>query len=139
MNVFSTSLLQRKIRIYKFTREDYERHYRLFIKSENIMCQTFLEDEITLYKYIGEDDEAFMSICNVYDRREYNIVNIHEDVPGIDHIGIVHHISGIFYKNNIPLLYINTYTYNLILISDEFIGKALEVLTRIGMQTPQNF
>ena len=103
------------------------------------MCQTFLEEEITLYKYIGEDDEAFMSICNVYDRREYNIVNIHEDVPGIDHIGIVHHISGIFYKNNIPLLYINTYTYNLILISDEFIGKALEVLTRIGMQTPQNF
>ena len=101
--MFSTSLLPKKIRIYKFSREEYERHYRLFVKTENIMCQTFLEDEITLYKYVGADDGAFMENCNTYDRREYNIINIHEDVPGIDHIGIVHHISGIFVKHSIPL------------------------------------
>lgn len=133
--MFSTSLLPRKIRIFKFSQEEYERHYRLFIKSENIkniMCLTFLEDEITMYKYAGEDDTSFMEICNTYDRREYNIINIHEDVPGIDHIGIVHHISGIFVKHNIPLLYINTYAFNLILIADEFISKALEVLSCIG-------
>jgi hypothetical protein len=128
-HTFSTTLLPRKVRIYKFTREEYERHYRLFIKSEaNIMCQTFLEDEITLYKYSGDDDDSFTDICNVYDRRDYHIVNIHEDIPGIDHIGIVHHISGIFYKNSIPLLYINTYAHNLILISEEFIDKAMDVL-----------
>ena len=136
--MFSTSLLPKKIRIYKFSREEYERHYRLFIKTENIMCQTFLEDEITLYKYTGEDDDPFMENCNTYDRREYNIINIHEDVPGIDHIGIVHRISGIFVKHNIPLLYINTYAFNLILISDECIGKALDVLSQIGMETIKN-
>uniref|UniRef100_A0A6C0KD75 CASTOR ACT domain-containing protein n=1 Tax=viral metagenome TaxID=1070528 RepID=A0A6C0KD75_9ZZZZ len=128
-HTFSTTLMPRKVRIYKFTRDEYRRHYRLFIKSdENIMCQTFLEDEITLYKYSGDDDDAFTDICNVYDRRYYHIVNIHEDIPGIDHIGIVHHISGIFYKNSIPLLYVNTYAHNLILISEEFIDKAMGVL-----------
>jgi hypothetical protein len=127
-HIFSTTLLSEKVRIYRFTREQYYTNYRLFIKTEHILCQTFLQDEITIYKLIDEDDELFSRLSESYDPREYNIINIHEDVPGIDHIGIVYRISGIFYKKNIPLLYVNTYSHNLIFISDELIDKALEVL-----------
>jgi len=127
--VFSTTLLPQKVRIYKFTREEYERNYIHFIRTENVMCQTFVDDEVTLYKYISDkEDLKFSEICSTSDTREYNVINIHEDIPGIDHIGIVYHISGMFYKSNIPLLYINTYGYNLILISEEFIGRAVDVL-----------
>ena len=135
-HVFSTTLLPRKVRIYKFSRDEYERNYIHFIRNENVMCQTFIEDEITLYKYVStldndKEEKKFEDICSSFDPRDYNIINIHEDIPGIDHIGIVYHISGIFYKNSIPLLYINTYSHNLILISEEFIDKALDVLKKM--------
>jgi hypothetical protein len=91
--IFSTTLLRNKVRIYKFTREEYERNYIHFIRSENVMCQTFIDDEVTLYKYCKEDndgkeDKTFSEICSTCDPRSYNVINIHEDIPGIDHIGI---------------------------------------------------
>ena len=96
------------------------------------MCQTIIcepdKPEITVYKYLSDDDDIFEKKSIVYDPRQYNIINIHEDVPGIDHVGIVHYISGIFYKEQIPLLYLNTYSYNLILISDDYIERAKKLL-----------
>lgn len=127
-HIFSTTLLSHKARIYKFTREQYYNNYRLFIKSESILCQIMLDDEITIYKLTDHEDNLFDRLSESSDPREYNIINIHEDIPGIDHIGIVHHISGIFYKKQIPLLYLNSYAHNLIFISDEFINQAIEVL-----------
>ena len=131
--MFSVTILNNKVKIYKFTQEQYKLNYREFIKTNNIMCQTFLEDEITLYKYVNDDDVLFESLSTIYDPRKYSIINIHEDLPGIDHVGIVNKISGYFVENNIPLLYINTFSYNLILISDEYIEKALEVLKKISI------
>jgi len=133
--MFSISLVKRgnKIKLYKFTKEQLNSNYKEFIKTDNILCQTFLEDEITLYKFSGDDDQIFDSICTIRDPREYNVINIHEDLPGIDHIGIVHKISGYFVENEIPLLYINTFSYNLILISDEHLEKALNVLEKISI------
>lgn len=121
---FSVTFLPEKVKIYKLDHS---------ISSCKIMCQTIVSEpdttpEITVYKYIAEDDHIFEKISIVYDPREYNIINIHEDIPGIDHVGIVHYISGIFYKENIPLLYLNTYSYNLILISDDYIERAKKIL-----------
>jgi hypothetical protein len=123
---FSVTFLPEKVKIYKLDHS---------ISSCKIMCQTVVCDpndksdiEITVYKYIAEDDYIFEKKSIVYDPRQYNIINIHEDVPGIDHVGIVHYISGIFYKEHIPLLYLNTYSYNLILISDEYIERAKNLL-----------
>ena len=92
------------------------------------MCYSNIEDEITVYKYISNDDLLFEMNSITFDPREYTIFNIHEDIPGIDHVGIVNHISGIFSKENIPLLYLNTYSYNLILISSEHIEMAKKLL-----------
>jgi len=121
---FSVTFLPEKVKIYKLDHS---------ISSCKIMCQTVVCDpennqEITVYKYLAEDDSIFEKKSIVFDPRQYNIINIHEDVPGIDHVGIVHYISGIFYKEQIPLLYLNTYSYNLILISDDYIERAKKLL-----------
>jgi hypothetical protein len=129
---FTTTLSERRVKVYQFTQEQYINHYRDFVRTENIMCQTFLDSEVTLYKYVGEDDDRFLEICSISDPREYHILNIHEDLPGIDHIGIVSCISSLFSMNHIPLMYINTFSYNLILISEEYIEKALEVIKEIS-------
>jgi len=60
------------------------------------------------------------------------MINIHEDSPGIDHIGIISTISAEFSKNNIPILYINTYSYNLVIVAAEWLEKAKATLSRIG-------
>ena len=120
---FSVTFLPEKVKIYKLDHS---------ISSCKIMCQTIIcepdKPEITVYKYLSDDDDIFEKKSIVYDPRQYNIINIHEDVPGIDHVGIVHYISGIFYKEQIPLLYLNTYSYNLILISDDYIERAKKLL-----------
>jgi len=95
------------------------------------MCQTNIKSpdpEITVYKYISEDDDLFKTQSIIYDPREYTVFNLHEDIPGIDHVGIVNYISGLFMKEDIPLLYINTYGYNLILIADEYLENAKKIL-----------
>ena len=45
----------------------------------------------------------------------YKVLQIFENYSGIDHIGIVSKLSKIFFENNIPILYINSYNYNYIL------------------------
>jgi len=98
------------------------------------MCQTNIrlpDPEITVYKYRGDDDNLFEEQSLIFDPREYTIFNIHEDIPGIDHVGIVHYISGMFMDAEIPLLYVNTYGYNLILISDEYVDIAQKLLEKI--------
>ncbi len=132
-NKFTTSLLKKRVKLYYFTPEQYINHYRIFVKTENIMCLSFLDNEITLYKYTGDDDELFFNTCTICDPREYYILNIHEDLPGIDHIGIVSQLSTLFSKNNIPLLYVNTFSYNLIMISEEYIEKALDMLKEVSV------
>ena len=96
MSKFSLAFFNRKVKIYKMSHS---------IKSQNIMTETSIDDEITVYKYIAEDDLLFQTHAISCDTQSYNIINIYEDNPGINHIGIVHYISGIFCKNKIPLLY----------------------------------
>lgn len=136
MNIdhFSITFLPRKIKIYKM------KDCHIIIQQDNIMCQTIVEDEITVYKYISDDDGLYETHSIIFDPREYTVINIHEDVQGIDHVGIVNYISGLFYKENIPLLYINTYSYNLILISDDYIEQAKKILSTIsiGVPSPHN-
>ncbi len=123
---FSFTYIPQKIRIYRLTH---------MIYSPYIMCQIqmkFPDPEYTVYKYVSEDDSLFQTHSILFDPREYYLINIHEDVPVIDHVGIVHYISGLFFKENIPLLYLNSYGYNLILISDEYFEKAKMILNKIS-------
>jgi hypothetical protein len=67
----------------------------------------------------------------VRDPRVYHIINIHEDNPGLDHIGIISYLSSLFASNHIPILYVNTYSYNLIYVAEEWIEKTKSILEKI--------
>jgi hypothetical protein len=104
-------------------------------------------DEITLYVYCKPDNreenktfETFnqfehhlLSKLCTFDPRVYHIINIHEDIPGIDHIGIISRISRLFSEKEIPILYVNTYSYNLVMVASEWMEKACTILGEIGL------
>ena len=139
MDKFSILVLPSKIKLYKCTKDEYKNiicKYSLY-NEEDILCKTILEDEVTFYYHLKDDKDnnyahfLLSKIC-VSDTRKYTVINIFEDLPGIDHIGIIYNISRLFLKENIPILYINTYGHNLILVSEEYINRALDTLKTIG-------
>lgn len=139
MNKFSIEILPSKIKLYKCTIDEYKNiidKYNLY-NDEDILCKTMIEDEITFYYHIRNDKDnryihyILSKIC-VSDTREYTVINIFEDLPGIDHVGIIYNISRLLLEKNIPILYINTFGHNLVLISDEYINNAIESLKTIG-------
>ena len=140
---FSVSIIPRNIKIYKCSKHTYQ-FIKTVIKDDDIMCKTTVDDEVTLFVYISElaiknrhlDPGAFIHTIleeqTTSDPRIYTIINIHEDIPGIDHIGIIAKISRLFSEKDIPILYVNTYSYNLILVSNEWKDKAFNVLNNIA-------
>lgn len=120
MNPFSVTSLHNPIRLYQL---------KYSIYSPNVLCSTYINNEYTVYKHIGEDDVIFESLSVQFDPRIYHVFSIHEDCPGINHVGIVYFLSGLFTKVNIPILYVNTYSSNLIFISDEYKEKAIQIMS----------
>lgn len=116
---FTVTYINKNVQIYKL-------QYPMC--SPSIICQTNFLQEYTIYKYVSEDDDLFKKIAQNYDRRFYHVFILHEDCPGIDHVGIVHFISGLFSNKNIPILYLNTYSHNVIFVNEEHLEEALLIL-----------
>ena len=139
MNKFSIEILDEKVKLYKCSREEYKNilsKYKLY-NIDDILCHTQLKDEITLYHIINNQEENktnnhILSKLCISDHRIYNVINIYEDIPGIDHVGIIHNISKLFLEKNIPILYINTFGHNIILVSEENMSNAINSLKKIG-------
>ena len=133
MDKFSVTLLPGVIKIYKCTRDEFQRiiKHKFYDITKDILCQTMLDDEITFYFHVLENNAAshavFRSMCE-YDPRLYHAIDIHEDVPGIDHVGIIYQISKRFVEKQIPILYINTYGHNIVLVSEHSLPFALDIL-----------
>ena len=73
-----------------------------------------LDEQCILTNFSVEE----LSIINI-DQSTYLVLQIFEDNEnGINHVGIVSRLSKIFSDNNIPILYINSYNNNYILVSD---------------------
>ena len=95
MDKFSVTLLPGLIRLYCCTREqlDYLVRHRFYDITKDVLCQTMLDNEITFYLHVREENAAthtvFQSVC-VTDPRMYRVFDIHEDIPGIDHVGIIY-------------------------------------------------
>ena len=120
MNCFSVTTMNAPIRLYQL---------RYPIYSPSVLCSTSMEGEYTVYKYVNEDDAVFESLSTQFDPRLYHGFSIHEDCPGINHIGIVHFISGLFAEENIPIMYVNTYASNLIFVCEEYRERAISIMT----------
>ena len=116
---FSVQALPDPIRIYSLP-------YPIY--SPSVLCQTYVMGECTVFKKIDKDDDVFSSLSKTYDPRLYRVFSLHEDCPGIDHVGIVHLLSGLFSRANIPILYVTTYSYNLIFVSEESVDKAITIM-----------
>ncbi len=116
---FSVTPLETPIRLYQL---------RYMFYSPDILCSTSINGEYTIYKYVGKDDAIFESLSVQYDPRVYYGFSVHEDLPGISHVGIVHFLSGLFTDAEIPILYVNTYASNLIFFSEEFKEKVESVM-----------
>lgn len=138
---FSITPLDKKVILYKCSENDYAIIKRLDLPSDMFMCISNIQNEVSLFCYLSNTPDSssdsnefshniLKRLC-ISDHRKYSIFNIHEDLPGIDHIGIISHISSLFTKNQIPILYINTFSYNLILVSEEYHEKALPILEKI--------
>lgn len=134
---FSITCLPQQVYLYKATRDQFHViHYHHYYNIMNdILCQTLLDDEITLYVLITTENAAthhvLQKMCQS-DQRIYHVIDIHEDIPGIDHVGIIHRISGRFAEKSIPILYINTYGHNLVLVADENMPNAMKILSEIA-------
>ena len=139
MNKFSIEILDEKVKLYKCSREEYKnilQKYKLY-NIDDILCHTQLKDEITLYHIVKNEEENktnnhILSKLCISDQRIYNVINIYEDIPGIDHVGIINNISSLFMEKNIPILYINTYGHNIVLVSEENMPIAIDSLKKIG-------
>lgn len=119
-NRFSMNSMHTPVRIYQMK-------YPMY--SPTILCSTSVKGEYTVYKQVDQDDILFESLSVQFDPRIYHVFSLHEDCPGINHIGIVHFLSGLFCKENIPILYVNTYASNLIFISEDHTERAIEIMS----------
>ncbi len=139
MNKFSVEILEEKVKLYTCSREEYKNiilKYKLY-NIDDILCHTQLKDEVTIYYIVKNNEENktnnyILSKLCVSDQRLYNVINVYEDIPGIDHVGIIYNISKLFLEKNIPILYINTFGHNIILVSDENMSNAVNTLEKIG-------
>ena len=132
---FSVSFLPETIRLYQCSVNQYENVSRM-LRLDDIMCQTIVQDEVTLYYYVKDTTvngnlHTILAKWMVCDPRIYHIINIHEDHPGLDHIGIISYLSSLFSSNHIPILYVNTYSYNLIFVAEEWLEKTKSILEKI--------
>ena len=101
----------------------------LFDALEDLLCQTVMYNEVTFYVWLrgGALHHVLQQQCQT-DGRTYSVWDIHEDVPGIDHVGIISRISERFAQRGLPILYVNTYGHNVVFVSEEHRADAIEVL-----------
>ena len=137
MDRFSVSMVPTRVQLYTCSRDVFttmivNRYYNI---QQDILSISFLENEITLYVNVldgnGAVHQVLQGICD-FDPRVYHVIDIHEDIPGIDHIGIIYRISKRFVEKEIPILYLNTYGHNLVLVSEDHMTKAWDVLQEIA-------
>ena len=137
MDRFSVTRLPYPIRLYTCSREEWSTimRYHLYDLTRDILCQTILENEITLYVHVLAENEMvhkMLEKIGITDPRIYHAIDLHEDLPGIDHIGIIYRISQKLVEQDIPILYFNTYGHNIVLVSDEYLDRAWMVLQQIA-------
>jgi hypothetical protein len=138
---FSVTILPNRVKLYKCDRDVFKNillHFPSYDITKDVLCQMMLDNEITFYLYYKETDghnllvHGFFTTVCMSDQRIYHVIDIHEDVPGIDHIGIIHHLSRFFLEKDIPILYVNTYGHNLVFVAEEYMTSAMEILEKIS-------
>jgi hypothetical protein len=142
---FDIEILENKISLLKLNKKDYD-FISFLITKEILFKNTFSFISLTFTKHepdisifvdysIAEYIIKYVSANNLdtYSKDDnYIAIRIYDTHDGIDHIGIVSHISSIFAKCQIPILYINNYDNNYILIKEKYLDDAKIQLKNCG-------
>jgi hypothetical protein len=91
---------------------------------------TVNEDEISLFI----DQEKIKIKEGMIIDPNYKIIRIYDNSDGLGNVGIVSKLSSLMSKNNIPILYVNSYNNNYILIKENYFIKALKCLKDNGFE-----
>ena len=105
-------------------------------KSDHFFSLTSTEDELSLVT-----DSSLLKTLRSADKLveiedynalkdSYRILQFHEGMSGISHTGVVEYLSKLFSKENIPIIYINTYNNNFILVASSDFKKCETILKK---------
>lgn len=131
MDRFSVSALPHRVRLYTCAPVVFQQvvlPFSCIDWSADILALTVIDGEVTFYLYDKPGNAINQEVHTVFrrfttaDPRRYAVYDLHEDVPGIDHVGIIHHISALFLEREIPILYVNTFGHNLVFVSEEYLS-----------------
>jgi hypothetical protein len=130
---FNFEILEEKISLLYFPKYSYDEVMYSILKSvlfnpNNIFFSlTCNEDEISLFidsRYEPKNNYGTID-------KGYRVIRIYDNYDGVENIGIVSKISGLLSEKQIPILYVNSYNNNYILIKEKYLEKTKEVLEKL--------
>lgn len=135
MNNFTLEALNLEVKLIyintlKFN-DFFQNLLKIQLENKKFLSITYSQDEISIIIDKNVYERIFSEEKNEnynVDPKTYNVIQIYEDCSGINHIGIVQKISSIFSENEIPILYINTFNNNFIIIDTESVIKIKNLL-----------
>jgi hypothetical protein len=108
----------------------------LLFNNDLFVSYTVSDDEISIFldeRLLENLTDNMKDLMHIDDKR-YKVIQIYEFSSGISHIGIVHKISCILSKKEIPILYINTYNNNFVLVEKENLDRVTTLLKNDGFK-----
>jgi hypothetical protein len=138
---FEMEIIDEPISLITFNRTDfdvimYALMKEIFFKDKFIFfSMTIHDNEISIFV-----DQKIMNILlehykdKIYGSCDdnYNAIKIYDSHDGVDHIGIVNSISSTFTELKIPILYVNSFNNNYILIKNTYIEHAKKYMKICG-------
>lgn len=135
MNNFTLDALDIEVKLVYINASKFNEYFQNLLKiqleDKKFLSITYSQEEISVIvdknshqKFFTEEKTDHYKV----DPKTYNVIQIYEGCSGINHIGIVQKISSIFSEIEIPILYINTFNNNFIIIDTELIDKIKNLL-----------
>ena len=138
--IFHLEVLNEPICLLFFNKREYTRVTYMLMKevifqdTYKFFSFTVCDDEISVFldqnivdRFINKNDHTYQ-YPNAVDR-DYRAIRVYDSIDGVSHIGIVSKISTILATCNIPILYVNSYNNNYILVPDSELERAKKCLT----------
>ncbi len=123
---FSLEILHDTIRIYSFLptfKKDIIGYVLPLLYEDSFFNITQCYDEISLFisKDIGMKIEGFPFITST--NEDFRVIKLYHDQHKINDTGIVSEISNYFSSLNIPILYVNSFNNNFVIVHSKDIDK----------------
>ncbi len=141
--IFNLEVLPINICLLYFNKSEYTKVIYMLMKevifqdNYNFFSLTICDDEISVFldqhivDKFTEKNSKFYHQPNAVDR-DYRAIRVYDSIDGVSHIGIVSKISTLLAESNIPILYVNSYNNNYILVPDSELENAKKCLTDSG-------